>query len=157
MSTYRKLLYTPLFGSQSFQPDKKTGRNGENKLRKKKNTLTQEGTPLMFDTSPEITPCFSRKVKIHHLLRVYSNVGMSKKKSSVNLRESNGRKPPQRAKHSVREPSSDDFAFPSRRTRTENKMARTKQDVLRTIKRMVEENRVIRVRLLTLRQMSRSK
>ncbi|KAL1246902.1 hypothetical protein QQF64_034738 [Cirrhinus molitorella] len=168
MATFRKLLYVPRFDTQSPQTDKESGYNGENnnnlhKLSKNMNGLTQDATPLLFSDvkSPEITPWFSRKVKANNLLRIYANM-----RSSVNLRPSKGGKS-RRAKRVTREgprrvqprrASSDTFGFqPDALEAEEMCRSQMKQDVLRTIKRMVEENRVIRERLLTLRQQSRSK
>ncbi|KTG05027.1 hypothetical protein cypCar_00019652 [Cyprinus carpio] len=162
MSTFRKLLYVPCFDTQSPQTDKESGYNGENNKHRRLNGLTQEATPLLFldVTSPEITPCFSRKVKTNHLLRLYANM-----RSTVNLRATKGGKS-RRAKRVTYEgvgeqphrDSSDTFGFPARDVKAdEMSRSRTKQEVLRTIKRMVEENRVIRERLLALRQQSRSK
>lgn len=89
MSTFRKLLYVPCFDTQSPQTDKESGYNGENNKHRRLNGLTQEATPLLFldVTSPEITPCFSRKVKTNHLLRLYANM-----RSTVNLRATKGGK-----------------------------------------------------------------
>ncbi|KAF4104645.1 uncharacterized protein si:ch211-277c7.7 [Onychostoma macrolepis] len=162
MAAFRKLLYVPRFDTQSPQTDKESGYNGENNKHHKLNGLTQEATPLLFPdvTSPEITPCFSRKVKTNQLLRLYANM-----RSTVNLRASKGGKS-RRAKRVTykgveeqpKRASSDTFGFPPRDVEADEMYrSRTKQYVLRTIKRMVEENRVIRERLLTLRQQSRSK
>lgn len=106
MATYGKLLYTPSFSSQSPQIFKKPGFTGENskhhKLSWSLNRLTQEATPspLLHIKSPEITPCFSRKMKTNHLLRFYSNI-RTYQKSSVNLRAPEGGKS-QRAKRDAR-------------------------------------------------------
>ncbi|XP_056106393.1 uncharacterized protein si:ch211-277c7.7 [Rhinichthys klamathensis goyatoka] len=165
MATYCKLLYTPSFSSQSPQIFKKPGFTGENskhhKLSRNWNRLTQEATPspLLHFKSPEITPCFSRKMKTNHLLRFYSNI-RTYQKSTVNLRAPEGGKS-QRAKRDARGgPSSDTFGFPPRDPQAAAEeivgLSQTKQDVLSTIKKMLEENRVIRERLLTLRQLSRS-
>ncbi|XP_050982968.1 uncharacterized protein si:ch211-277c7.7 [Labeo rohita] len=168
MATFRKLLYVPRFDTQSPQTDKESEYNGENnkhhKISKNLNGWAQDATPLLFSDvrSPEITPWFSRKVKANNLLRIYANM-----RSTVNLRASKGGKS-LRAKRVTREcargvqphrGSSDTFGFPAIDAQTAEEMSRsqTKQDVLRTIKKMVEENRVIRQRLLTLRQQSRSK
>lgn len=77
-------------------------------------------------------------------------------KSTVNLRAPEGGKS-QRAKRDDRGgPSSDTFGFPPRDPQAAaEEMSQTKQDVLSTIKKMLEENRVIRERLLTLRQLSK--
>ncbi|XP_073676336.1 uncharacterized protein [Garra rufa] len=162
MATFRKLLYVPRFDTQSPQTDKDSVFKGESnkhhKLSKNMNGLTQDGTPLLFSDvkSPEITPWFSRKMKANNLLRIYANM-----RSSVNLRASKGGKS-RRAKRFTREEASPDaFGFQPDTQEVEEVVglarSRTKQEVLRTIKRMVEENRVIRERLLTLRQQSRSK
>ncbi|KAK7141571.1 hypothetical protein R3I93_015653 [Phoxinus phoxinus] len=164
MATYCRLLYTPSFSSQSPQLFKKPGFTGENgkhhKLSRNLNRLTQDATPspLLHIKSPEITPCFSRKMKTNHLLRFYSNM-RTYHKSTVNLRAPEGGKS-QRAKRDAREgPSSDTFVFPPPRDpqAAAEEKSQTKQDVLSTIKKMLEENRVIRERLLTLRQPSQSK
>ncbi|XP_059371425.1 uncharacterized protein si:ch211-277c7.7 [Carassius carassius] len=161
MAAFRKLLYVPRFDTQSPQTDKESLYNGENNKQHKLNEFTQEATPLLFldVTSPEITPCFSKTVKTNQLLRLYANL-----RSTVNLRGSKGGKL-RRAKRVTYDEgvgeqsqgdSSDTFGFPPRDVKAdEMSRSRTKQDVLRTIKRMVEENRVIRERLLALRQQSR--
>ncbi|XP_039505167.1 uncharacterized protein si:ch211-277c7.7 [Pimephales promelas] len=164
MATYCKLLYTPSFSSQSPQIFKKPGFTGENskhhKLSRNWNRLTQEAnvtpSPSLHFKSPEITPCFTRKMKTNQLLRFYSNI-RTYKKSTVNLRAPEGGKS-QRAKRDPRGgPSSDTFGFPARDPDPQAaNLSQTKQDVLSTIKKMLEENRVIRERLLTLQQ-SRSK
>ncbi|XP_051716390.1 uncharacterized protein si:ch211-277c7.7 [Ctenopharyngodon idella] len=160
MATYRKLLYTPSFSSQMSQTDKTSGRTGENskhKLCRNMNRLTEATpSPLLFTKSPEITPRFLKKMKTNHLLRFYSNMRTSQK-STVNLRESEGGKLQRAERDARRGPSSDTFGFPQRDAQAVEEMSQTKQDVLRTIKKMVEENRVIRERLLTLRQLRQSK
>jgi len=105
MATYCKLLYTPSFSSQSPQIFKKPGFTGESKhhkLRRNWNRLTQEATPSpsIHFKSPEITPCFTRKMKTNQLLRFYSNI-RTYKKSTVNLRAPEGGKS-QRAKRDPR-------------------------------------------------------
>ncbi|XP_067312776.1 uncharacterized protein si:ch211-277c7.7 [Pseudorasbora parva] len=163
MATYRKLLYTPSFDSQPSQTDRKAGRTGENnkhhKLSRNINRFrfTQETPSSLFDIkSPEITPCFSRQKKTNYLLRFYTNMRTSQR-STVNLRAPEGGKS-QCAKHATPgEPPSDTFEFPQRHAQSAEKMSQTKQDVLSTIKKMLEENSVIRERLLALRQLSRSK
>lgn len=93
MATYRKLLYTPSFSSQTSQSDKTTWRTGENRKHKlSRNMRLTEATPspLLF-RSPEITPRLFKKMKINHLLRFYSNMRTSQK-STVNLRGSEGGK-----------------------------------------------------------------
>lgn len=89
MATFRKLLYVPCFDTQSPQTDKESGYNGENNKRLKLYGLTQETTPLLFPdvTSPQITPCLSRKGKTNHILRLYANMI-----STVNLGASKGGK-----------------------------------------------------------------
>ncbi|TRY81308.1 hypothetical protein DNTS_012138 [Danionella cerebrum] len=146
MSTFRKLLYTPHFSTQSTQMgtpvNKKISRN--QKLSKTK--VFHEATPLLFDTqSSDLTPGFSKKVKINHILRFYSTTASPK---LVDCEKS-----ARRANRAAEGPATARFGFSGRKTRTEDKMFRAKQEVLRTIKRMVEENRTIRERLLTLRQM----
>ncbi|KAK9962937.1 hypothetical protein ABG768_006172 [Culter alburnus] len=159
MATYRKLLYTPSFSSQTPQTDKTswcTGENNKHKLSRNMSRLTEATpSPLLFTKSPEITPRFLKNMKTNHLLRFYSNMRTSQK-STVNLRASEGGKIQRAERDAHRGPSSDTFGFPQRDAQAE-KMSQTKQDVLRTIKKMVEENRVIRERLLTLRQRSQSK
>ncbi|XP_043112863.1 uncharacterized protein si:ch211-277c7.7 [Puntigrus tetrazona] len=165
MAAFRKLLYAPRFDTQSPQTDKESVFNGENKHRKL-NELAQEATPLLFldDTSPQITPYFSRSAKTNHLLRLYADM-----RSTVNLRASKGGKS-RRAKRVTYEGEGVQprmwYGFTAFRfhyhdlscfARLRQSRSRTKQDVLRTIRRMVEENRVIRGRLLTLRQQSRCK
>ncbi|XP_077092016.1 uncharacterized protein LOC143744421 [Siphateles boraxobius] len=163
MATYCKFIYTPSFSSQSPQLFKKQGFTGENskhhKLSRNLNRLTQDATPspLLHIKSPEITPCFSRKMKINQLLRFYSNK-RTYHKSTVNLRAPEGGKSQRPKRDAHGGPSSDTFEFqPRYHQAAAEELSQTKQDVLSTIKKMLEENRVIRERLLTLRQLRGSK
>ncbi|XP_052010746.1 uncharacterized protein si:ch211-277c7.7 [Xyrauchen texanus] len=104
---------------------------------------------MQVSKSPEITPCFPRKVKPKLLVRFYSS---AKAAQESTFRASKGGKS-QCATEDVTQntASSDVFGLPPRDTEV-TEMSQTAQDVLRTIKRMVEENKAIRERLSQLNQ-----
>ncbi|XP_051514035.1 uncharacterized protein si:ch211-277c7.7 [Myxocyprinus asiaticus] len=114
--------------------------------------VTSEATSFCTQDSksPEITPCFPRKVKPKLLVRFYSS---AKAAQESTFRAAKGGKS-QRATEDVTQntgSSSDVFGLPPRDAQA-TEMSQTAQDVVRTIKRMVEENKAIRERLSQLNQ-----
>lgn len=216
MASHRKPLGVPRFGSQSSQTDNMKHNQRRCKLSKNMKKVTCESSPFTLPggKSPEVTPCYSRKVRTNYLLRFYCSVKTNRKtarKSTDTLMADSGKsqtaeKLTQSKGENVQSiqsnkcrtvfhtivmfallftgTSSDYFEFPWEDVEaTDEKVSlvqygsfettlifiiktcciltclfqsRTKQEVLRTIKKMTEENKVIRERLLVLSQMSQS-
>lgn len=167
MATPRKSVYIPRFGSQSSQSqtDNKVTPSGRIcRLSKSMKRVTCVSSSLTVSNvkSPEITPCCSKIAKTNYLLRFYWSSKANRKpveKSTDTPMTSTGEKS-QRVKdpdHSKEESSSDYFEFPHENAQATDEKSRIKQEVLKTIGRMIEENRVIRQRLLALSKMSQSK
>nr|XP_055033897.1 uncharacterized protein si:ch211-277c7.7 [Misgurnus anguillicaudatus] len=162
MATQGKSVYIPRFGSQSSQSqtDNKVTLSGRIcRLSKSMKRVTCVSSSLTVSNvkSPEITPCCSKIAKTNYLLRFYWSAKANRKtvqKSTDTPMTSNGEK-----SQSVKDQgsSSDYFEFPPEDAQATDEKSRIKQDVLRTIRRMIEENRVIRQRLLALSQMSQTK
>ncbi|XP_057206219.1 uncharacterized protein si:ch211-277c7.7 [Triplophysa rosa] len=163
MASHRKPRNIPRFGSQSSQTDNIVKHNERHcKLSKNMKNVTCESSlfALPGGKSPEVTSCYSRQVRTNYLLRFYCSVKANKKtarkSTETPMAADGGKSLPAKKLTRSKGTSSDYFQFPSEDVKSTDERSRTKQDVLRTIKRMTEENKVIRERLLALSQMSQS-